>query len=157
MISDDRTYYEDIKSEKDLQEGKNSIIKTVEFYWWTEDCGRPREAVIKIMDLNAQSVKEADFLKESNKFEENTVKYYYSYEEDNKFYIIMEYCKLGSLSSLIDRMSNEDKTWKEAELLDIFIHLSKIVKNLHSHKLFHRDIKPDNIFITGSSVYKIGD
>ena len=154
---DDRIYYQDFSNTTYAADQDYTNIKIIEFNQWNENKIRPREAVMKILSRTNKSINEAEILRKAAEIEENIVKYYYSYELGNKFYIIMEFCKGGSLKDYMYEMTEKQKFWQEDELIEIYIHLSKILSNLHSHHISHRDIKPDNIFITGNGIFKLGD
>ena len=94
------------------------------------------------------------------------VKYYESYEENNKLNIIMEYCEGGDLSHFIQNYQkthylsdnnnnnfylNEDFIWK------VFIQISLGLYHIHAKKILHRDLKSLNIFLTKDFNVKIGD
>ena len=91
---------------------------------------------------------------------QNIVKYYKSFTEDNKIYIIMEYFDNGDLQSYIkalkfdkDKKNNKNK----AEIWNIFYQCMAGLNYLHSMGVIHRDIKPQNIFMTKNKIIKIGD
>ena len=98
------------------------------------------------------------------------VKYYESYEENNKLNIIMEYCEGGDLSHFMQNYKkthylmnennnnnnnsfflNEDFIWK------VFIQISLGLYHIHAKKILHRDLKSLNIFLTKDFNVKIGD
>ena len=91
---------------------------------------------------------------------QNIVKYYKSFTENNKIYIIMEYFDNGDLESYIkalkfDKGKNENKN--KAEIWNIFYQCMAGLNYLHSMGVIHRDIKPQNIFMTKNKIIKIGD
>ena len=91
---------------------------------------------------------------------QNIVKYYKSFTENNKIYIIMEYFDNGDLDSYIkalkfDKGKNENKN--KAEIWNIFYQCMAGLNYLHSMGVIHRDIKPQNIFMTKNKIIKIGD
>ena len=158
MNIDDEVYYTSYDEIKTAKFNRKTDIIYVEFRYWTDSESRPRLAVIKKQEKKSENPEhEAEFLKRCNEIDENTVKYYYHYTDNRYIYIVMEYCKRGSLKKNIGELKKKSKRLAENELIQIFIDLSTIVSNLHYHNVFHRDIKPDNIFITGSEKFKLGD
>ena len=89
----------------------------------------------------------------------NIVKYYKSFKEKNKIYIIMEYFDNGDLDTYINVLKylekkneiNKDKLW------NIFYQCMSGLSYLHSSNIVHRDIKPSNIFMSKNKIIKIGD
>ena len=89
----------------------------------------------------------------------NIVKYYKSFKENNKIYIIMEYFDNGDLNTYINVLKylekqnkiNKDKLW------NIFYQCMSGLSYLHSTNIVHRDIKPSNIFMSKNKIIKIGD
>ena len=86
----------------------------------------------------------------------NIVKYYKSFREGDKLYIIMEYFDNGDLDDYINVLRNEKKQKKE-EIWNIFYQCISGLNYLHSSGVVHRDIKPPNIFMTKNKIIKIGD
>jgi len=74
-------------------------------------------------------------------------------DEDEKhsfYYILMEYCSKGDISKL--------KGIEKEQVMKIFIDTLRGLNYLHvDQQMWHRDIKPKNIFCTEDGVYKIGD
>ena len=122
---------------------------------------------MKILDLkgkeNDQKTKEDNekyFLSEIELLKKldhpNIVKYYKSFREDDKLYIIMEYFDNGDLDDYIKVLKKEKKQKKE-EIWNIFYQCISGLNYLHSSGVVHRDIKPPNIFMTKNKIIKIGD
>jgi NIMA (never in mitosis gene a)-related kinase len=86
----------------------------------------------------------------------NIVKYYKSFRENEQLYIIMEYFDNGDLDDYIRVLKNEKKQKKE-EIWNIFYQCMSGLNYLHSMGVIHRDISPQNIFMTKNKIIKIGD
>ena len=85
---------------------------------------------------------------------DNIIKLYSSEEDDNKFYLIMEYAIGGTLFGKIKKSKNgfdEDTAFK------YFIQASAAIAFLHENQLFHRDIKPENFLIDANGVVRLCD
>ncbi|CAJ0916164.1 unnamed protein product, partial [Mesorhabditis belari] len=85
----------------------------------------------------------------------NIVRLYRHVEEKDRVGIVMEYCQKGPLKGVlldpnITYSMNTVLTWG-IQLFDAIDHMYQ------KHKLVHRDIKPDNIFLTNEYQLKIGD
>ena len=65
----------------------------------------------------------------------------------------MEYCHCGSIQSFL-RSGNR---LKEEELREVVSCCLLGLSYLHNRNVMHRDIKPDNLFISESGVIKLGD
>lgn len=71
--------------------------------------------------------------------------------------IIMEYCEKGDLFQKISQFKKNDMTFDEKEIWNIFIQMLLGLKALHERKIFHRDLKSANIFLSKNGNVKIGD
>ena len=72
-------------------------------------------------------------------------------------YIQMELCKetLGDYMAMTQKDLTDEKIWK---LLNMFLDVIKAVNHLHKkEKIIHRDIKPNNIFLSHENCIKLGD
>ena len=105
----------------------------------------------KIKDIQ----KEADILSEFNC--KNIVKYYDSYKDKNKFYILMEYCDKQNLKDFIIKNIKNNKLIEENILYNIIKQICIGIKEIHIKNIIHRDIKPENIFMNDNMDVKIGD
>ena len=83
----------------------------------------------------------------------NIVQFIDSFEYNGKFYLLLEFCENKDLSSLLKKRI----TLKEIEVIYYITNLIKAVKYLHEKRLVHRDIKPQNIFLTDKLEVKLGD
>ena len=86
---------------------------------------------------------------------EFVVKYIESFEENNFFNIVMEYCEGGDLEKfLLERKKiplNDNFIWK------LFIQIVIGLGEIHNMNILHRDLKTPNIFLTKDNDIKIGD
>ena len=80
------------------------------------------------------------------------VRYFSSWEEKNKVYIVMECCS-DNLKSYLERHSH----MPEQQIRRLIKHICKALKKLHSDKIVHLDIKPGNILLSNSKHYKLSD
>lgn len=84
----------------------------------------------------------------------NIVAHRESFQDNGKFYIAMEYVDGGDLS---DKISSRKTPFSEDEILKIFIQICFALKYIHEKKVVHRDIKPQNVFLTHLGIVKLGD
>lgn len=85
---------------------------------------------------------------------ENICKLYAYREDDENFYMIMEYESNGNLFSEIQKHKkglNEDKAY------EYFIQICNAILFLHSHGIIHRDIKPENCLLDMNKNIKLCD
>ena len=85
------------------------------------------------------------------------VKYYKTFNEDDALFILMEYMDNGDLNGIYKANKTLEKPIPEEKLYDIFIQSMKALSFIHSKNLIHRDIKPDNLFITVDGNVRLGD
>ena len=74
-------------------------------------------------------------------------------EDQDNYYIIMEYCKRGELFDYI--VDHERLTEDEAAIF--FYQLINGVEYIHSRGIAHRDLKPENLLLTKDKTLKIID
>ncbi len=74
----------------------------------------------------------------------NIVKVTRFFEENNTGYFLMDYIQGESLKHYINRKGSLD----ESEILSIIIPILEGLKEVHAKDFLHRDIAPDNIYIT---------
>ena len=103
-------------------------------------------------DSQEDSLNEVKILSSLDNF--YIVKYFDSFVEESKLYIIMEYCEKGDVSKLIKGRSS---LFKEIKIWEIFLQICLGLEYLHSKKILHRDIKTLNIFLYNEKFIRIGD
>lgn len=92
----------------------------------------------------------------------NVVAFYDSFVETddvegNCLNIVMEYCDGGDLDAAIKRRRTLGRPFAELHVMRIFVQLTLALKYIHHHKILHRDIKPQNVFLTSDGCVKLGD
>ncbi len=81
----------------------------------------------------------------------NLIKYYRSIETINRYYIVMECARNGSLSDLI----RSDKQLTEAKARNIYRQLASVLSYCNSRGCIHHDIKSGTILFDENDVPKI--
>ena len=118
--------------------------------------------VIKQIPLNCLSQREIDEVRQEAKIlssinSDYVVKYYDSFEENNKINIVMEYCDEGDLNDFILNKRKENKLLEESLIWNLFIKITIGLADIHKMKILHRDLKTMNIFLKNGFQVKIGD
>ena len=85
------------------------------------------------------------------------VKYYESFEEDNKLNIVMEFCECGDLNEFIEMQKKSKHLLKEDIIWKFFIKITLGLADIHKLKILHRDLKSLNIFLKQENDVRVGD
>jgi serine/threonine protein kinase len=93
----------------------------------------------------------------SQLYHANVVRYVEQVTEEDKMFIVMEYCHGGDLKAFLQKRRADGVFLKENEVLSMFRQLLRGVAYLHEQHMMHRDIKTANIFLTKSGRLKLGD
>ena len=80
----------------------------------------------------------------------NILKVYEYFEDDLKYYIVMEYCEGGDLFDRIEAEGTFTERYASKIMRLIFTGLNY----LHTKQVVHRDIKPENILITNKGKFE---
>ncbi|MBW4523518.1 MAG: serine/threonine protein kinase [Scytolyngbya sp. HA4215-MV1] len=131
------------------QEGKNSST------YIADDHQLGAEIVIK--KIEKQKLDSVDaFFNESKilylSSHPNVVQIHYACQDDDNIYIAMPYYKNGSLNSLIN-----SRFLTIREIVVFGCQIASGLHNIHSKKLIHFDIKPDNILLSDRGEALISD
>lgn len=63
--------------------------------------------------------------------------------------ILMEYCEHGDIFTYLQEVRRTNSAPEEGRLLEWFTHIVWALQSLHQQKILHRDLKTQNIFLTG--------
>ena len=85
--------------------------------------------------------------------EDGIVKVFDCISENDTAYIVMEYLEGETLKELLDKR----KTIPEEEAIRLLMPIMESLKTVHKEGIIHRDIAPDNIFITSDGTAKLID
>ena len=83
----------------------------------------------------------------------NIVSYKDTIKEDEKIYIIMEFCENKNLACLIEKR----KKLKEIEVQYYILQLINALIYMHKKYIIHRNLKPENLFLKENLELKISD
>lgn len=87
------------------------------------------------------------------KNEPGIVKIFDSFEENNTAYIVMEYLNGETLTDYLEKYGIID----EATAIAMLMPVMESLKRVHKEGILHRDIAPDNIFLTKDADVKLID
>ncbi|OWF48760.1 Serine/threonine-protein kinase Nek4 [Mizuhopecten yessoensis] len=100
------------------------------------------------------ALKEARLLSDFN--HENILRYIESFEQDGALCIVTEFCDGGDLSQYLEARKN--KPLQENRIVEWFKEICCALSYLHGRKIIHRDMKTQNVFLTGTrKIAKLGD
>lgn len=66
-------------------------------------------------------------------------------------------CLVGDVAYHIKRKQQKGETFTEQEIFHWFVQICLALDYVHQRKIIHRDIKTQNVFLTGSRTVKVGD
>ncbi|NXC64672.1 E2AK2 kinase, partial [Aleadryas rufinucha] len=158
-----KTFLENFKKIEPIGEGGfGNVFKA------TSKCDKTTYA-IKRVEFTEKVEREAEGL--ARLTHENIVRYHSSWKgydrmkypdpsrnSDEKkccLFIQLEFCEQGTLEKWIAKNREHRKYYAMAQ--NKFLQIVKGVEYIHSEKLIHRDLKPQNIFISHDDKIKIGD
>ncbi|KOM39915.1 hypothetical protein LR48_Vigan04g011300 [Vigna angularis] len=81
------------------------------------------------------------------------VKLYYSFQDDEHLYLIMEYLPGGDIMTLLMR----EETLTETVARFYIAQSVLAIESIHKHNYIHRDIKPDNLLLDKNGHMKLSD
>ena len=84
---------------------------------------------------------------------ESIVKLYYSFQDDEWLYLVMEYLAGGDMMTLLMRRD----TLTEEEARFYCAQTVVALETIHKHNFIHRDIKPDNLLLDADGHCKLSD
>ena len=152
MFKEDNLDINDFELKEDIGEGNFGKVKFC-IYKKTGE-----EFAVKI--INKKKIKDKmknSFFKENEiatKFNHINVIYVFRIIEDEEnFYLVMEYCQRGELFDYI--VQHQRLSEKEAAIF--FYQLINGVEYIHSQGIAHRDLKPENLLLTDDKTLKIID
>ncbi|MFC1529596.1 serine/threonine protein kinase [Gemmatimonadota bacterium] len=129
--------------------------------WLAEDTRLERKVALKFLPHHAaaEESEKARFMQEAKAAARlshaNIAQVFEIGEEAGRLYIVMEYINGGSLR---DRLEQADK--RSIPIEKIYSWIRQTARGLaeaHRQGIVHRDIKPDNLMLTGSDQIKITD
>ena len=85
------------------------------------------------------------------------IKYYHNFMIQNKMYIIMDFMNNGDLSGYVKAYMEMNQPIPENQILELFYQCISALCYIHKCNIIHRDIKPQNLFMTETKDIKIGD
>jgi len=92
--------------------------------------------------------KEMELLENMN--HPHVVKGYDMFEDEDAIYLVMELCSGGELFDRIEAKRKEGSTYSEQSAANIIKQILQGVSYLHSKRIAHCDIKPDDILFTNA-------
>jgi eukaryotic-like serine/threonine-protein kinase len=78
-------------------------------------------------------------------------------ETDGNRFLVLEFISGGTLKSKIRKLQAEDKEFPLHEVIEYGIEIADGLAHAHQRQIIHRDIKSDNIMLTGDGKVKITD
>ena len=93
----------------------------------------------------------------------NVIQLYQKFETELYYIFELEYCEKNIYEGIINKYGGMEGEGNRKFLRQIILDIAKGLKVMHEHGVMHRDIKPNNIFMThfdekdGERVAKLGD
>ncbi|CAC5395201.1 NEK1_4_5 [Mytilus coruscus] len=126
-----------------------------------EKMDKSRKYAMKVIDLSKSPPEERDAAVRESKLlqqlkHEHIVAYVSSFKERASLCIVTEYCDGGDLSEVLEQ--RRERALAEDQIVNWFGQICRALKYLHIRNILHRDIKTQNVFLTGPKKdAKLGD
>lgn len=126
--------------------------------------GKGKELVMKQIDISRMGNRErSDAINEVKVLSQlkhpYIVSYHQSFIEGGTLCIVMDYAESGDLSNLISntRRMGHPNHLPEHQILRWLTQVTLAIKYMHDKHILHRDLKSQNIFLTGNRRAQVGD
>jgi len=124
-----------------------------------------RQCVMKLIDMACMSEKdrseatnECDVLQRLRRHPHIIRILEHFSDEQGKLCIVMDFADGGDLSQRIEIQKQAGGVgFPEEQVLDWFVQVCLALKHAHDRKVMHRDLKPQNIFLTRENFVRLGD
>ncbi|XP_034146436.1 serine/threonine-protein kinase nekl-2-like isoform X2 [Esox lucius] len=80
-----------------------------------------------------------------------------SFQDGNSYYVVMDLCEGGDLSQKIRERRKTGTPFSEEQIMDWLVEICMALKCVHDKNLLHRDLRPQNIFLTKFGTLCLGD
>jgi NIMA (never in mitosis gene a)-related kinase len=84
----------------------------------------------------------------------NIIRVHEYFEEANRLNIVMDYADGGDLAQRIEAQAASKTLFAEGQVLNWFVQICLALKHAHDRKVLHRDLKPQNVFLTRMSLVR---
>ena len=150
-------YFSFFTIEDNMHSRKMCSLYKVQFSNWSQSCEFPKTAVLKVVCKNNNRYCKSELrnLVFASSLHTGFLEVYKFFEDSLNIYIFMERCANDSLTNYI--LQNRNSMWDNLQLLYRMKEITKSLLKLSRHRISHRDIKLDNIFITAEGKIKLGD
>ena len=98
-----------------------------------------------------------EFMKLTKMSFPNVTKYFKYFIQDSCLYVIYEYVNNGDLSGFIEAYKSLKKPVDSNTLWNIFMQCISALRYIHNQNIIHKNISLTNIFMTESTIVKLGD
>ena len=78
-------------------------------------------------------------------------------DDEGNLIIFTDYADGGTVLDKIVEASENNTVLDEDVRLNYFVQVLNALKHVHENNIIHRDVKPDNVFLTKEGVVKLGD
>lgn len=115
---------------------------------------------VKCIPLDDETAKiEETYAKRNDLNSPFLVKYYEAFRDTDLdlLFIVMEICRGGDLSKTLKVVKETHVSIGLSRIMRILIQSLLGLRELHIHKLLHRDLKPQNMFVDENCNTKLGD
>ena len=87
------------------------------------------------------------------------INYRECFVEDGLLCVVTDFAESGDLHERIGKQRSDKQLFAEAMVLRWFTQIALALKHIHDRRILHRDLKTQNIFLTGpgDGVVKVGD
>jgi serine/threonine protein kinase len=108
-----------------------------------------KEIDVSRMDRKEKQVAENEVKCLSSVKHPYIVRYWESFMRDRFLCIVMDYCEGGDLFQLVQQHKQRGRPIPENNVIQWFTQLSLALKYVHDKSILHRDIKTQNVLLTG--------